>query len=33
MHDDVFSRVLIFANVVITGHQGFVTREALENTV
>jgi D-lactate dehydrogenase len=31
IHDDVFSRLLTFPNVVITGHQGFFTREALEN--
>jgi D-lactate dehydrogenase len=29
--DDVFSRLLTFPNVVITGHQAFFTREALEN--
>jgi D-lactate dehydrogenase len=29
--DDVFSRLLTFPNVIITGHQGFFTREALEN--
>jgi D-lactate dehydrogenase len=29
--DDVFSRLLTFPNVVITGHQGFLTREALED--
>jgi D-lactate dehydrogenase len=28
--DDVFSRLLTFPNVVITGHQGFLTKEALE---
>ena len=28
--DDVFSRLLTFPNVVITGHQAFFTREALE---
>jgi D-lactate dehydrogenase len=27
--DDVFSRLLTFPNVVVTGHQGFFTREAL----
>ncbi len=27
--DDVFSRLLTFPNVIITGHQGFFTREAL----
>ena len=29
--DDVFSRLLTFLNVIITGHQAFFTREALEN--
>lgn len=29
IHDDVFARLLTFPNVVITGHQGFFTREAL----
>ncbi|CAN5336766.1 2-hydroxyacid dehydrogenase [soil metagenome] len=29
--DDVFSRLLTFPNVTITGHQAFFTREALEN--
>ncbi|KAK9236271.1 hypothetical protein V1525DRAFT_457812 [Lipomyces kononenkoae] len=29
--DDVFSRLLTFHNVCITGHQAFLTREALEN--
>src|ERR1700736_1120536 len=29
--DDVFSRLLTFPNVVITGHQGFLTREALQH--
>ena len=29
--DDVFSRLLTFPNVLITGHQAFFTREALEN--
>jgi len=27
--DDVFSRLLTFPNVIVTGHQGFFTREAL----
>ena len=27
--DDVFSRLLTFPNVIITGHQGFFTREAI----
>ncbi|NNC54365.1 MAG: 2-hydroxyacid dehydrogenase, partial [Pseudomonadales bacterium] len=30
MQDDVFSRLVSFPNVVITGHQGFYTHEALE---
>jgi D-lactate dehydrogenase len=29
--DDVFARLTTFPNVVITGHQGFLTREALKN--
>jgi D-lactate dehydrogenase len=29
--DDVFSWLLTFQNVIITGHQAFFTREALEN--
>jgi D-lactate dehydrogenase len=29
--DDVFARLTTFPNVVITGHQGFLTREALRN--
>jgi D-lactate dehydrogenase len=29
--DDVFSRLLTFPNVIITGHQAFFTREALDN--
>jgi D-lactate dehydrogenase len=29
IQDDVFSRLLVFPNVVITGHQAFFTREAL----
>jgi D-lactate dehydrogenase len=29
--DDVFARLLTFPNVLITGHQAFFTREALEN--
>lgn len=28
--DDVFSRLLTLPNVLITGHQAFLTREALE---
>jgi D-lactate dehydrogenase len=31
IHDDVFARLLTFPNVLITGHQGFFTREALAN--
>lgn len=31
IRDDVFSRLLTFPNVLITGHQGFFTEEALEN--
>ena len=31
IQDDVFTRLLTFPNVVITGHQGFFTQEALEN--
>jgi D-lactate dehydrogenase len=30
MQDDVFARLLTFPNVIVTGHQGFFTREALE---
>lgn len=29
IQDDVFARLLTFPNVVVTGHQGFFTREAL----
>ncbi len=29
--DDVFARLLTFPNVIITGHQAFLTQEALEN--
>jgi D-lactate dehydrogenase len=29
--DDVFSRLLTFPNVIITGHQAFFTRDAVEN--
>lgn len=29
--DDVFARLMTFPNVVITAHQGFFTREALDN--
>ncbi|PQV64142.1 D-lactate dehydrogenase [Abditibacterium utsteinense] len=31
MRDDVFARLLAFGNVIVTGHQAFFTREALEN--
>lgn len=31
IQDDVFARLLTFPNVIITGHQGFFTRSALEN--
>jgi D-lactate dehydrogenase len=31
LQDDVFSRLLTFPNVLITGHQAFFTREALTN--
>jgi D-lactate dehydrogenase len=31
IQDDVFMRLLTFPNVVITGHQAFFTREALQN--
>ncbi|MEX2501891.1 MAG: 2-hydroxyacid dehydrogenase [Trueperaceae bacterium] len=31
IRDDVFSRLLTFPNVLITGHQGFFTEEALRN--
>jgi D-lactate dehydrogenase len=29
MQDDVFQRLLTFPNVLVTGHQAFLTREAL----
>src|SRR3546814_13866444 len=29
LQDDVFARLLTFPNVLITGHQGFFTREAM----
>ena len=29
--DDIFARLTTFPNVLITGHQAFFTREALEN--
>ncbi len=31
IQDDVFSRLLTFPNVIITGHQGFFTQNALKN--
>ena len=31
IQDDVFSRLLTFPNVLITGHQAFFTEEALNN--
>lgn len=31
IRDDVLSRLLTFPNVVVTGHQGFFTREAMES--
>ncbi|HUO43945.1 MAG TPA: 2-hydroxyacid dehydrogenase [Burkholderiales bacterium] len=31
LKDDVFARLLTFPNVIITGHQAFFTRNALEN--
>ncbi|HEV7371305.1 2-hydroxyacid dehydrogenase [Arenibaculum sp.] len=31
LRDDVFARLLTFPNVLITGHQGFFTREAMHN--
>jgi D-lactate dehydrogenase len=31
LREDVFTRLLTFPNVMITGHQGFFTREALAN--
>jgi D-lactate dehydrogenase len=30
IRDDVFARLLTFPNVLITGHQGFFTAEALQ---
>jgi D-lactate dehydrogenase len=33
IQDDVFARLLTFPNVLITGHQAFFTREALNNIV
>jgi len=31
IQDDIFARLLTFPNVTVTGHQGFFTREALNN--
>jgi D-lactate dehydrogenase len=31
LQDDVLARLLTFPNVLITSHQGFLTREALSN--
>ncbi|MFN2286917.1 MAG: 2-hydroxyacid dehydrogenase [Chromatocurvus sp.] len=31
IQDDVFARLMTFPNVLITGHQGFFTRDALQN--
>jgi D-lactate dehydrogenase len=31
LHDDVFARLMAFQNVIVTGHQAFFTREALQN--
>ena len=31
MDDDVLARLLSFNNVIVTSHQGFFTREALDN--
>lgn len=31
VHDDVLSRLICLPNVIVTSHQGFFTREALEN--
>jgi D-lactate dehydrogenase len=31
LQDDVFARLITFPNVVVTGHQGFFTHEALTN--
>ena len=31
IQDDVFARLVSFPNVLVTGHQAFLTREALEN--
>jgi D-lactate dehydrogenase len=31
IRDDVFARLLTFPNVLITGHQGFFTADAVRN--
>ncbi|MHC4075274.1 MAG: 2-hydroxyacid dehydrogenase [Planctomycetota bacterium] len=31
IQDDMFARLMMFPNVIVTGHQGFFTRKALEN--
>lgn len=31
LRDDTFARLLTFPNVLITGHQAFLTQEALRN--
>lgn len=31
LQDDVLARLMTFSNVLITSHQGFLTREALAN--
>ena len=31
MDDDVLARLLSFNNVIVTSHQGFFTREAVDN--
>ena len=31
LDDDIFTRLLTFPNVIVTGHQGFFTREAMSN--
>lgn len=31
IQDDVFARLMTFPNVLVTGHQGFFTRDALQN--
>ncbi len=32
IQDDLFQRLLTFPNVLVTGHQGFLTRQAMEET-